>query len=314
MERKRNVPGRVAFRRATAWRGFTLVELLVVVGIIALLIAILLPSLSGARTQAYTVQCASNQRQIAVGWTMYANNNRGIGAPGRMARLSAPSDNAYWVGNGYQFRPRWFVTLGAETGMHAFHSPSPLSADDNTKTIDNPVFLCPQEPERTNNRNYTYGYNFQFIGNSRTSSGRYINFPVKASRLHGSETVMFADALGTAAGKPLAQRTAYRVDGAQDDNASGNHAWSLDPPRITGAANSEYCNDNTRRPESRSAPDMRHRKKANVAYVDGHSALATLAELGYVQEADGRVSINGSGAHNRLFSGTTRDDDPPPIP
>ncbi|HEV7298445.1 MAG TPA: DUF1559 domain-containing protein [Tepidisphaeraceae bacterium] len=57
--------------------GFTLVELLVVIGIIALLISILLPSLNKAREAARTVQCASNMRQLLLMAETYAADYKG---------------------------------------------------------------------------------------------------------------------------------------------------------------------------------------------------------------------------------------------
>jgi len=63
--------GRVACRR-----GFTIIELLVVLVIIAILIALLLVGLRGAREAARTTVCLSNQRQIALASLNYANHNR----------------------------------------------------------------------------------------------------------------------------------------------------------------------------------------------------------------------------------------------
>ena len=76
-------------------RGFTLVELLVVIGIIALLVSILLPALNKAREDAKRVRCLSNQRQLVMAYQMYYTENKGRLCSSNTP-MFAPPDSLHW--------------------------------------------------------------------------------------------------------------------------------------------------------------------------------------------------------------------------
>ena len=117
---------RIAPRQST--QAFTLVELLVVIGIIAVLISLLLPALNRAREQAATVQCLSNIKQIVAGCIMYSNENKGIIIP-MDCRDNAKSTS------GAEVSGDWWATI-----LVAFNYVSyPVGANVNTPSI----FRCP---------------------------------------------------------------------------------------------------------------------------------------------------------------------------
>lgn len=110
--------------------GFTLIEVLVVVAIIALLIAVLLPSLSRARQQARTVYCASNLLQVGQGFYFYTQSYNG----------SFPGSGA-WA---EYVRPLLQRTVGKPSASE----PPAGILDPDARFYEVEVYTCPGDPEK----------------------------------------------------------------------------------------------------------------------------------------------------------------------
>lgn len=289
---------------------FTLIELLVTIAVIAILIAIILPALGGATKSARQMAGLSNMRQLAAGWHSYSIDNNEIMLPGRFPNLpggTANPANFYKVGNGVKFRARYLPVLGRYTDSFSFANPD---KNDDRQDYTNALFSCPAAPDRVDDGNCAWGYNHQFLGNSRLRAGAFRNFPLKQTILQiQAKTVLFADSLGTAAGFAERDRRAYNNNGT-DLKEIGNHAWSLDPPRLTSSSDRGTGNAGS----TRTAVDPRHGGRANVAFCDGHGGLFKPEELGYRRLTDGKFvdleQLPADPPTNAMFSGSGTDKNP----
>jgi len=268
-------------KRLQRTRAFTLVELLVVIGIIALLISILLPSLNRARETANRVKCASNLRQIGQAILLYSNENRGAYPRTRYSP-------------GLPLTPTWGSGF---TGSDPFLANGPVNNDVTgalylllrTQEITSEVFVCPSSnAEKWDfgggaqtalnwsnwnavSRNLSYSYQNPYPDNNAVSSGFKLNNSVSA------EFAVAADI------NPGDNQSSH------NGGVGGNNDNVLMVTSTSSAKDMRWANSNNHDEDGQ-----------NVLYGDGHVEFSSNPFCG-VQ----RDNIYGRKANNTTFNTDT---------
>jgi prepilin-type N-terminal cleavage/methylation domain-containing protein len=250
--------------------GFTLVELLVVIGIIALLISILLPSLNRARDSATSLKNLSNLRQLGVGLEFYKNDNRGWFPPGS----TEITPKLRWADAIYPYMKTKEVYVSPwldDTDKARMLSPWAHTVDQTTgATIATTEFFG------------GYGYNYQYLGNGRTLAATVRPYYANAKTVRAStQTIAIADTNGTKnGGAAWTSAGVYAIDPplmSLDLGSGGSRRTSV----AAGPGNYGYSGGNDGDATRRATPAQRNydQKKVAIVFCDGHAEAMTLKEI-----------------------------------
>ncbi|MEN8127783.1 MAG: type II secretion system protein [Planctomycetota bacterium] len=225
-------------------KGFTIIELLVVVSIIALLTAILIPALALSKNLAKMILCKSNLRQLALANQSYANDYHGYSVPGA---YNIDKTNLH----------RWY---GARTSTN---EPFDTTQGPLASYLEDCKLECPQKirytelapsDEKYEYGNGGYGYNFIYVGSKVWSSGLETPDSSKSAKLteikQPQATLLFSD-------------TAFA---RRIDSSPTLIRYAFIEPRW-------FVVDKEPSPVWDPAPSIhfRHRERACTAWADGHA-------------------------------------------
>ncbi|MGN6725834.1 MAG: DUF1559 family PulG-like putative transporter [Tepidisphaeraceae bacterium] len=225
---------------------FTLVELLVVIGIIALLISILLPALNKAREAGRTIVCAANLRQIGVAHAMYQTDFKGQCLSASMKTNGTDTTDLRW----------WRVLR-----------------NDHYLRSDK-VFLCPADQFATklDDLHCSYGINSGLFGQSQNlyKDGNTQTVRVKITQLQKmpnvSNVVAFSETVSDDT-SPKFQTSPVRNNSFQLSAVSGLYMWPVDPLPSSGSYQYLY------------PVGVKHNGRANVLFVDGRVETVKAQDL-----------------------------------
>lgn len=254
-------PGRTGADVLRTPRGFTLIELLVVVAIIALLVSMLLPALVQTRAEARRVHCASNLRQVGLGFQMYALDFHGAAMP--LAYFTEAPVTYWW---------------GRDTAEGVDHTAGFVWPYLKSTLRESGVFECGEMPWGTYQPQgnasaitSTYGYNGYFLCPPQTPGWYYQIGHRPWQRLEH-----LADA---------ARLLAF-ADTAIDLGGELLNCALLDPPYLYQGNHRWTANSNP-------TTSFRHGKRANAVFADGHAA-SSLPAGGKITSSEYRIGSIGA--------------------